>query len=154
MGIDKLQQEFQEISQTTRASLSLNPTLSNAAIYEKSARDTSSAPMIEKGIMDFEISPNNKTQENPQPFTELPEVRDTFESRVAAAKAKGEDANIDRKRAESAALAWGGAESDTTQQDSTAAGKPRRLEDMSMAELEHELHRRKTLIQAIEDLNT
>lgn len=148
MGIDKLQNEFREIQQTTRDSFSLNPTLATTA----NANKTETA-----ALDDAATASTDKAAARTDVLDTVPQELESFESRVAKAQngASDEDPDIERKRAESAALAWGGADAVPSAADGTPAdtGGPRRLEDMSMAELERELDRRKKLIKAIEDLN-
>eukprot|EP00892_Ulva_mutabilis_P008877 jgi/Ulvmu1/6361/UM029_0069.1 len=145
MGIDKLQQEFREISQTTRDSLSLNTNLpSTAAGKEEFSNDGVGGSLAANSGRD---SVSKQQAEADQLSATFPRDLDS----PVAARAIDVDPDIERKRAESAALAWGGAEAAAKSQGS--GSEPRRLEDMSLAELERELERRKTLIKAIEDLN-
>lgn len=146
MGIDKLQEEFREISQTTRDSLSFNPTMTSTA--------ASMAPT--QPASDKQPETSDKQPAQATPATTIPQELESFESRVARGAGLDIDPDIERKREESAKLAWGGADNVPESQPQPALssnGGPKRLEDMSMAELERELERRKKLIQAIENLN-
>lgn len=146
MGIDKLQQEFREVSQATRDSLSLNPTLPTAAAATQPDTATAEAKQADAAV---------KQQAKAEEPTRIPQELETFEAQAARAESKNPEQaaeDLERMRADSAALAWGGAVP-KPQDSSPSEGGPKRLEEMSMAELERELERRKKLIKAIEDLN-
>jgi hypothetical protein len=69
----------------------------------------------------------------------------------------GEDHDIDRKRAESAAMAWGGQvpshlSASDGQLGQGARSQLKRLDDMTIAELEAELRRRRALVDQINAL--
>lgn len=148
MGIDRLQQEFREISQTTRDSLSLNPDLQTTASNKEFGPGTSSSFSSAKAASDSQFQ-SEKQEAAGFTKTALSQQREEYEARVSDPSAAGADHDIEMKRKESVSLAWG-AKGVPTDVDSA----PRRLEDMSLAELQKELKRRQHLIKAIQDLNT
>lgn len=146
MGIDKLQQEFREVSQATRDSLSLNPTLPTATTAANQDTTTADAKQVGGAV---------KQESKVESPTTIPQELETFEAQAARAQSNNPqqvEEDIEKMRADSAALAWGGTVP-KPQDTSPSQSGPKRLEEMSMAELERELERRKKLIKAIEDLN-
>lgn len=167
-GIDSIQKEFREIQQTTRDSLRLDtpsfqPPVPDPTPSVLTGVEDSKAPGVE-GEKDSAKSNGAAGGEEATGFSD--EERKTLtaiaeginkddEERVEGKQSEGQE-DIDKMRAESAALAWRGAGVQEQAADAgTSTGKSvkKRLEDMTMAELNGELARRKEMIERINNLN-
>jgi hypothetical protein len=179
MGIDAIQKEFRDIQETTRDSLRLDtPSFAPRTPEGRaSTQDTDSASQPAEKVSaasgDGATSQNGSaadvgfTEEERNSLTAIAQelsIHDnegSADSKGESSKTQGADAesngteDLERMRAESAAIAWGAsaARQDTAEQQSGSRAVKKRLEDMTMAELEGELARRKEMIERINNLN-
>lgn len=179
VGIDSLQKEFREIEQTTRDSLRLDtpsftppvpdPTPavltgnvddSNGKEGEKDGKKHKDTGATEEGFSEEERKTLSAIAEE---INKEPSAEGKSDSKSEAAdKGDGKgvfngDEDIEQMRAASAAMAWGGSNPPTLRADEGESGEAKsvkkRLEDMTMAELQGELDRRKQMIERIKDLH-
>lgn len=162
VGIDTLQKEFREIQQTTRDSLRLDtpsfsppvpdptPTVltsiddENAADKEGGKYGVQSNGAAENGASEGFSEEERKT------LTAIAEEINKEDDQTAkSASSEGED--LEKMRADSATMAWAGQAQSS--EDATGKSVKKRLEDMTMAELQGELSRRKEMIKRIHNLN-
>jgi hypothetical protein len=155
VGLDSLQKEFREIEKTTRDSLRLDtpsftplvpgptPDVLTGAEYEGAAG--------EKGKLDGATRNGVAEAETLTAIAE--DIRKDGNQTVKDGLEEGSE-DIQKMRAESAAMAWAGSTSQAQMSEvSTGESVKKRLEDMTMAELQGELARRKEMIERINNLN-
>lgn len=164
VGIDSIQKEFREIEQTTRDSLRLDtpsfqppvPDPTPAVLRgtddkdaglegEKGGAKSNGAAMGENG--------SGFSDEERKSLTALgEEIRKDGEEKAKGEAAEGQE-DIEKMRAQSAAMAWGGSvAAEQSPDEGTGRSKKKRLEDMTMSELQGELARRKEMIESINNL--
>lgn len=145
LGLDELQRDFQDLRRTTsevtnwRApppprrpppeSVNGNGASETVPGFTQGERDALSG--ISQRVAESEEAPSG---------------------RADTAAETEEDPDIERKRAASAALAWGGHAPATGPDARKAASPLKRIDDMTIAELEAELARRQALANRIRDL--
>ena len=171
MGIDELQREFRDIERTTRESMSLTNPMQPPPPIEKPKPDPApQSTLVGKEVKPQAAAESALEQGEQRALSEISAGLAGLDDSAAAAPLKpvteagalAEDPEIERKRAESAKLAWGGnvpQEIGATDAEAAAAGggagkgEKKRLQDMTMAELEAELAKRKALAAQIEQLD-
>lgn len=166
VGIDSITKEFREIEQTTRDSLRLDrPSFSppvpdatpvvltgveNKDVADKEVEKDGGGVQSNGAATSENGAAEGFSEEERKSLTAIAEgINKDEEQKENGDSAEGGE-DIEKMRAESAAMAWGDS---TASESGTGKSVKKRLEDMTMAELTGELARRKEMIERINNLN-
>ena len=178
MGLDELQRDIRDLRDTTRSTFSTSSTPTPTPTPTQPATSSGDEARGKGGASSNGASADGSAAkggtagkgalgmdgEEKRALREISEGLASMDERQASAAKAGssadvalaEDPDIERKRRESAAMAWGGnvpqqlsASDEGAAPTAAKGGEKKRLEDMTMAELEAELAKRKALVDRI-----
>jgi hypothetical protein len=161
MGLDELQKDFREIERSTRQSMSLTNPMSATPVAPKPPSTPSEGTNGTVGAGGMDEEERRALREVSKGLATM----DEQQAMRAASNGTSQDAallsdpDIERKRAESTAMAWGGVPQvlggaqHAGEGGVEGRGVLKRLEDMTLAELQSELSKRQALIEQINSID-